>query len=275
MIRDLSQTLRAILTQPGLPAELAAAQIVFDSPSELFHPNQTTVNLFLYDLHENVDLRSSEPVVTRSNGQASTTPPPLRLSCTYLVTAWAVGGAETALQEHQLLSEVLQVLSRYATIPPSFLQGSLVGQTPPLPMVALHPDALKNIAEFWTSLGNKLRPSLSVTVTIALPVLAPVTGPTVITGQVGLQALEAPKTRAASFVIAGTVTDAGHTPVAGATVTLVELGLTATTDANGRYHLGRLTAGTYTLHAAAGQKAQDKKVSVPTPKGSTYDVQLT
>ncbi len=274
MIRDLSQTLRAILTQPGLPAELAAAQIVFDSPSELFHPNQTTVNLFLYDLRENVDLRSSEPVVTRSNGQATTTPPPLRLSCTYLVTAWAVGGAETALQEHQLLSEVLQVLSRYATIPPSFQQGSLVGQTPPLPMVALHPDALKNIAEFWTSLGNKLRPSLSVTVTIALPVLAPVTGPTVITGQVGLQALETPNTRAASFVIAGTVTDAGHAPVAGATVTLVELGLTAATDADGRYHLSRLTAGTYTLHATAGQKAQDKKVSVPAPKGSTYDVQL-
>jgi len=274
MIQDLSKTLKAILTQPGLPPELAAAQIVFDQPSEMFHPNQTTLNVFLYDLREDLDLRNNEPLVTRGNGQATTTPPPLRLACTYLVTAWAVGGTEPALQEHQLLSEVLQVLSRYPTVPPSFLQGSLAGQAPPLPMIALHPDALKNISEFWTSLGNRLRPSLSVTITIAMPVLAPVTGPAVITSQTGLQILDAPITRTASYVIAGTVTDAGNNPVPQATVTLVEIGLAAATGADGRYHVGSLPAGTYTLQAAAGQKTQSKKVSVPAPKGSTYDLQL-
>jgi phage antirepressor YoqD-like protein len=59
MIRDLSQTLRAILTQPGLPAELAAAQIAFDRPTEQFNPSQTTVDLFLFDVQENKELRSN------------------------------------------------------------------------------------------------------------------------------------------------------------------------------------------------------------------------
>src|SRR5262249_50921082 len=113
--------------------------------------------------------------VTKINGQSFTHPAALRLACSYLVTAWPVGGAELALQEHRLLTQVLRVLSRYPMIPASFLQGSLIGQDPPLPMVALHPDALKNLAEFWSSLGSKMKASLTVTVTISVPVFADVT----------------------------------------------------------------------------------------------------
>jgi hypothetical protein len=93
----------------------------------------------------------------------------LPLACTYLVTAWPVGGPELALQEQRLLSETLQILTRYRTIPAQFLQGSLAGRLPLPQMLVLHPDALKNASEFWTSLGNKLRPSLSVTVTLDIP----------------------------------------------------------------------------------------------------------
>ncbi len=186
MIRDISQTLKKILTQPGLPSELAAAQIVFDRPSETFNPQRTTIDLFLYDIRENVELRDNEPIITRSNGQATIRPPPLRVASSYLVTAWPVGGQELPLQEHRLLSQVLQVLSHYPTIPASFLQGSLAGQEPPLPMVAMHPDALKNLSEFWTSLGNRLRPSLTVTVTIGMDVFMREVAPVVITEEIRL-----------------------------------------------------------------------------------------
>jgi hypothetical protein len=157
MISDLSRTLRAVLTQPGLPAELARAQIVFDRPADSFNPSQTTVDVFLYELRENHDLNPGSDAA-------------LALACTYLVTAWPVGGSELALQEQQLLSDVLEVLSRYPTIPASFLQGTLKGQNPAPQMLVLPPDTLKNSSEFWTSLGNKLRASLSVTVTIVIPI---------------------------------------------------------------------------------------------------------
>jgi hypothetical protein len=159
MIRDLSETLRAILTQPGLPPELAGAQIVFDRPAEPFNPTQTTVDLFLYDLRENHDLRTTETA--------------LPLACTYLITAWPVGGPELALREQQLLSDVLEVLSNYRTIPASLLKGKLAGQDPLPQILILHPEAIQNTSDFWTSLGNKLRPSLSVTVTIAVPPFQP------------------------------------------------------------------------------------------------------
>jgi hypothetical protein len=184
VIRDLSLALRAMLTQPGIPADLAAAQIAFDRPGETFTPGQTTVDLFLYDIRENLELRSAEPTIERINGQAVRHPPPLRVACTYLVTAWPVGGTEVTLQEHRLLGQTLQVFARHPTIPAAFLQDSLEGQQPPLPLVTSRTDGLKEPAEFWSALGGRLRPSLSVTVTIGLEVFAPQTFPLVVTEEI-------------------------------------------------------------------------------------------
>jgi hypothetical protein len=273
MIQDLSQTLRAILTQPGLPSELSAAHIMFDRPGDTFNPSQTAINLFLYDLRENLELRTNDAALTRANGQLTIVSPPLRLACTYLVTAWPVGGGESALQEHLLLGEVLQVLSRYPTIPANFLQGSLAGQDPPLPMIALHPDALKNMSEFWTSLGNKLRASLSVTVTISVPILAPITERESISVQIGLEQIGAASTHVSTVVIAGAVTSAG-TPVASATVRVVELGLSAVSDSDGRFRLGAMAPGNYTLSVVSGTTTRTKSITVPAAVGSNYDVQL-
>src|SRR5690348_18389370 len=148
MIDDLSRTLQKILTQPALPLPLRNAAIAFERPDDKFKPLQTTLNLFLYDVRENLELRSNELAIEKSDTQAVTHKAPMRLACSYLATAWPVGGADPALQEQLLLTQTLQALGRFPTIPAGFLQGALVGQEPPLPMVALHPDALKNLAEF-------------------------------------------------------------------------------------------------------------------------------
>lgn len=285
MIQDLSETLRAILDDPKLAAtfpELAAAQVVFDRPSEQFQPTQSTIDLFLYDVRENVSLRSNEPLVERRDGQALIRRPPLRVACSYLLTAWAVGGTEPVLQEQRLLSQALLVLSRYPTIAKEFLRGSLVGQEPPLPLVKAQSDGLKEPSEFWTAIGNKLRPSLTLTATIALDVAAPETAPLAVTSQVRVGERTSPaeeKLKAAGredfFSIGGRVTDAGGKPVAGASVSIVERGLAARTDAEGRYALGTLPAGSYTLRAQSGSNAGSINVTVPASAGASYNVQLT
>ena len=180
MIRDLSLTLQAILDDPALVTpfpELAAAQIVFDRPADPFSPQQTTLDLFLYDVRENMELRSNEPLIERNNGQATISRAPLRVQCSYLVTAWPVGGGELPLQEHRLLSQALQVLSRHPTITAPFLKGSLAGQEPPLPMMTSQTDGLKDPADFWAAIGNKLRASLNVTVTISMQPFTSETAP--------------------------------------------------------------------------------------------------
>ncbi|MGB7922508.1 MAG: Pvc16 family protein [Pyrinomonadaceae bacterium] len=296
MISDLSETLRALLTlggagqDPKLAArypELANSHVVLDRPSEQFNPAQTTIDLYLYDVRENMELRSNEPVIERNNGQAIIHRPPLRVACSYLVTAWPVGGSELALQEHRLLSQALMVLSRHPTITPPFLKGQLAGQEPPLPMMTAKADGLKEPAEFWTALGNKLRPSLSVVVTISMQPFEAETAElvtlppeiligertTVSPGELNISAATAP----GPFRIVGRVTDANGVAVAGAVVSIASLGLSTTTDEKGRYSLGMIPAnhaGSYTLHAQSPSGSNELILTLPARAGTTFNVKL-
>jgi Pvc16 N-terminal domain/Carboxypeptidase regulatory-like domain len=284
MIRDLSLTLQAILDDPALAAsfpELAAAQIAFDRPVETFNPSQTTIDLFLYEIREDMELRSSEPTINRNNGTATIKPPPLRVLCSYLVTAWPAVGTDLALQEHRLLSQALQVLAGMPKIPAAFLKGKLVGQQPTLPMITARMDGMKNPWEFWAAIGNKMRASIMVTVTIAMDVFAPVTTSIVLTEEVRLGERAGPDeekislpTRQIFFRIGGRVTGAGNAPVAAATVTLVDTGFSTETGADGNYTLGSVPAGAYTLRVRSGASTQDVSVTIPAPAGSNYNVQL-
>src|SRR5450432_3764202 len=124
MIDDLGRTLKAVLSDPNSVAQfpqLGAADIVFDRPLDPFTPAKTTIDLFLYDLREDTDLRSNEYTTTRVGNQVITHPAALRLACSYLVTAWPVGGTDLVFQEHLLLAQVLRVLAHFPIIPASFL----------------------------------------------------------------------------------------------------------------------------------------------------------
>jgi Pvc16 N-terminal domain/Carboxypeptidase regulatory-like domain len=282
MIRDLSSTLQAILSDPSLAVpfpELSKAQIAFDRPDDSFKPTQTTIDLFLFDVRENMELRSNEPKTERLNGQAVIHRAPMRVACTYLATAWPIGGTDLVLQEQRLLAQVLQVFSTYPNIPASFLKGKLVGQEPPLPMMATHPEELKNPAEFWTAIGNKMRASVTVTVTISMEIFAPVTAPVTKTGLVRLGERTAadvqtliPATKMEFYRIGGKVTSSGNA-VAGAMVAVSGSGLAARTDGDGEYVLGAMSAGPYTLNVQSNGTTKQVNITVPAAR-SNYDVQL-
>lgn len=273
MIRDLSSTLEAVLTQPGLPPELAGAQIVFDRPTEPFNPLQTTVDLFLYDVRENVELRNNEPIRRHIGiGRVTIEPPPLRVACSYLVTAWPVGGADLALQEHRLLSQILRLLARFPTIPASFLVGSLVNQEPPLPMLTAQTDALKNPAEFWTAIGNRLRASLSVTVTISVPAIDAFEAGIVSTIRTTYDVGGASEVR---VQIGGRVLDMAAQPISDALVDVVNAGLRTRTDADGRYRFDSVPTGPISVRVVAvGFQPKTQVVVVP-GRSEDYEITLT
>jgi hypothetical protein len=285
MIRDLSLTIQALMDDPALATpfpELFGAQIVFDRPAEGFNPTVPTIDLFLFDIRENVELRSNEPRLTRTNGQVSISRPPMRVSCSYLLTAWPVSGGDLALQEHRLLGQALQVLSQYAHIPAQFVKGQLVGQEPPLPMMTAQSDGLREPYEFWSAIGNRMRPSIILTATIGLDFLPPIVAPEVKVSQIhfgprasatgpGLATTAGPP----RFRIGGRVSNATSQAVADATVSIVEIGLAAKTDDEGRYQLGAMTAGTYTVRVQAGPATKDVSVVVPPTPGTSYDIQLS
>lgn len=277
MIDDLSLTLKAILQDPSVALrfpELGAADVVFDRPLDPFTPPKTTIDMFLYDLRENLELRSSEQQVDFINGEAVTQQAPLRLNCSYLVTAWPVGGTELALQEHKLLAQVLQTLGQYPTIPPSFLKGAMVGQDPPLPVVALHPDALKNLAEFWSSLGSKLKASLTVTVTISMPLYPDITD-FIVTTQTTSYAPGAAAPPDTLIHVGGQVLDNLGNGVASALVDILDAGLRQTANDQGQFDFLEVSPGAHTIRAVAtGFKPQTQPFTVP-GKPEDYVITLT
>jgi hypothetical protein len=181
MIDDLDRTIAALLRHEsyGLPPELAdQVQISFATPDDQFPPQSVTlpaVDLFLYDVRENLDLRSNEVYVERrSNGTSVLSNAPVRVDFSYLVTAWSSESVpDRAQDEHRLLGEVMQVLLRHSTLPEDVLQGALAGQEPPLPASALQPGRLQSLGEFWQALGGKPKAALNYSVTVSIDVAAP------------------------------------------------------------------------------------------------------
>ena len=184
MINDLDRTMEELLMRE-LPPELVSSEattrvnISFATPDDQFPPTSVTlpaIDLFLYDVRENRDLRTNEWIVQRqSDGSTTKKRPPVRVECSYLITVWASDSSTNpAMDEHRLLGEVMMVLLRHTTLPQEVLQGDLRNQHPPLPAVTLQPGRLQSLGEFWQALGGKPKAALNYTVTIGADVHKPI-----------------------------------------------------------------------------------------------------
>lgn len=255
MFEALDMTLMEILGDAKSPAELRGALSSFLTPERGYAPAENTVNLFLYDVKENRDLRDPVPIVERVNGDFVRRRPPLRVDCCYLVTVWSTAEKDVKVaEEHQLLGQAFLWLSRFPTIPKDYLQGSLKNPAFPLPptMVA-QMDGTRNTAEFWTALGIPPRPCFNLVVTIAMDLgLGERVGPPVIGKEIRLKQINPPGDPDSLFEIGGTVTDAGtHAPIGEARVTLGQTGQMTTTDRDGCYRFLGIPPGNSKLRVIA------------------------
>lgn len=280
MLDDLDTSLRRLLDDLAAPAVLRAADVSFATPERGYAPAPQTVNLFVHELRENRTLRDPAPLRDPIPGMVRERRPPLRVDCTYMVTAWSSttnAGTRTA-EQHRLLSLALLWLSRHPEIPPVHCAGSLATAVYHPPTMVAQAEGPATGVDFWTALGIAPRPSFRLLVTIELELadVSPV-GPPVVTKELRFldradgQALEE------GFQIAGRVTaQTGGAPVVGALVTVLETGQTAVTDERGRFSILGLTAGGYTLRTVrAGFTDRDTTVSVPGTALDDYDHTLS
>jgi hypothetical protein len=279
MFSDLDDTIRLLLSDPAIPAtlnELRNADISFITPDKNFTPPQTTVDLFLYDVKENRDLRNAEPIVTRTSGLFSRRAAPIRVDCSYIVTAWSSQtGALRVTTEHRLLGQALAWLSRFTAIPEPILQGSLANPIYPAPTMVAQMDPNKNAGDFWFALNVPPRPAFYLTVTIALDLNLVVEGPLVTTVLAGYRQDDAASSREELIDIGGTVMDNTGRAVALAWVELKPGGQVTSTNADGRFIFVRvLPADNATLRArAVGLGEQTRALDIPSPTGE-YDVRF-
>ena len=175
MIDDLDKTLAALLRRELAPGLSEQIQVSFEAPDDRFPPQSVTtpaIDLFLYDVRENLELRSNDVMLERhGDGTAHRHGMPVRVDASYLITAWPREGlANPAEDEHRLLGEVMRALLRYRTIPQELLRGSLAGGDLPLPVSALQPGRLQSLGEFWQAMGGKPKAAINYTVTLSVDV---------------------------------------------------------------------------------------------------------
>lgn len=170
MIHDLDDTLKELLLRK-VPLDPAAVDINFEMPTKdwVAAIQRPTVNLYLYDLRENLDLRSNERTLDRRGPLASEQRAPVRVDLTYLVTAWTSDIGD----EHQLLGNLLGTLLRYPLLPPEVLRGAMREQPLPLRAWIAQPERTPNAWDFWGSLDGRLKAGISYVVTAAWQPYAP------------------------------------------------------------------------------------------------------
>ena len=175
MLQDLDATLAALLQ-----AELSVQNVAvsFAAPDDQFPPSGVSlpaIAFFLYDVREDHELRSAQwELNRRADGMFTRTPPPVRVTCSYLITAWpSASTPDPSQDEHRLLGEVMKVLLRHRTIPESYLSGELAGQEPPLPARIIAEAQLHSLGELWQAMGGKPKATLHYAVTISVSVVEP------------------------------------------------------------------------------------------------------
>jgi hypothetical protein len=277
VISDLDKTLKQLFQSEfgtTLPFDLS-----FAIPDKNFTPmsqKQTTLDCYLYEINEDRELRSVAPMLQRNiDGTIDKELPPARIKLSYCITAWSPAqptpDGEPQLDEHTLLSQVLEVLLKYPVLPAGILQGTLDGQDPlPCTTVVL-PDTSKSTSDFWSAIGGQLRPSIDYKVTVSLTYQTPSKGP-MVTTMVTSFGSEGP-----FYTIGGTVRDSRTPPnaLASAWVRVNETGQTYVTDDAGQFLISQIAAGNYTLAVrAVGFKEGGRSIQVPQPDG-LYDVSLT
>lgn len=164
MFYEVDEALRSLVRSEVLDG--TDVEVVFDAPTKDWSArrNAPTVNLYLYDIRE--DLRRRERGLVNNydarGAVVSRRQPPRQFKVTYLITAWT----QRPEDEHRLLSALLYCFLRNETLPTELLRGRLAETGLPVTVsVALPPPEDRSFADVWSALGGELKPSLDLVVT--------------------------------------------------------------------------------------------------------------
>jgi len=273
LFADLDETIRQILIA-GVPLDLSEVDVSFDAPDRDWSGrlSRPTVNCFLYDVRENLELRATDFETMRNNGNGTSTSRrlPARIDATYQITIWARAPED----EHHRLWRVLAVLFRQPVLADDILQGGLKGQPFPTHAKIIQPNqARANPAEMWQSIDNRIRPALTYTVTIPLDPELVFTDPMVFTRRMRVFGEDPTQPVAEGLQISGRVRDRkdANIGIPNALVTLKESGASMTTDALGRFAFRVHEGKSHLTVLLPDGKEVSHEIEVPSPE---YDLKV-
>ena len=279
MIDELDEVLRQYLIRE-LPIKNNEIDIAFDQPRKEWSArvSQPTLNVYLYDVRENVKLRVGQQVwdtERHDDGSISQRRKPVRVDLHYLNTAWTTEPED----EHRLLTRTLLALFRHQNLPDELQPETLQNQPTPIPLKVAQYDMLDKPSDFWNVMDNQQRPGITLMLTLALNPYAAITGPAIRTRELRIGQAQEPasveklieEAGAHTYWTIGGTIHAKKTPK-NLRVKLIERNQALTLQADNRFAIGNLPAGEYTLEITAdGRKAVQKTIAVPSPD---YDIEF-
>lgn len=168
MIHEVDEAIRRMLAAAGVPG--GGGELSFDAPTKDWaaRRNAPTVNVFLYDIREDVPRRHAGGAeVYDDDGVLVGWRGPARwFELAYLLTAWT----NRPQDEHRLLSEVLACLVRHERFAREWLTGSLAELGLTVVLNSAQPPDGRATSEMWSAMGGELKPSID------LKVIAPLAG---------------------------------------------------------------------------------------------------
>ncbi len=271
MINDLDDTIKQLLIKNG-KLDQGEVDIRFETPAREWSASlsRPTINLYLYDIRENHELRGTEWIIERNgNNTATRRKNARRINLSYLVTVWT----NNIEDQHALLWRVLSTLIRYPVIPHESLFGQLSKQEYPIIANTAQPDGLfANPADFWAALDNEIRPSFNYVVTLPMDPEQVFTSSIARTSSLSVNRPETePEILTAIF---GSVHLKGQPDkvIPSAVVLAQEANMTAVTDEKGLYSFTRIPSGKQTFQVTIpGGKPQSFTLTVP---GKSYDIEV-
>jgi hypothetical protein len=165
VIQDVDDTLKELLVTQMPINPIDSIDVKFDMPNKDWAATVTkpTINLFLYDVRENHELRSTDRTLTRNadNKTGVVSRAPVRMDLSYLISVWTTDISD----EHQVLGRVLNTLLQFPLLPDETLKGSLQSQPFPVHAWIAQPERLPNPWEFWGHMDHGMKASLNFVLT--------------------------------------------------------------------------------------------------------------
>ncbi|SDL95212.1 Pvc16 family protein [Nonomuraea jiangxiensis] len=293
MIEHIDRMLRHLLIS-RIDHLTDEAQVRFQPPDAdwrtyVANLSHLALNVYLLELRENRALRTNERSRGTAAGLVAGELAPRRVDLHYLITAWSAAAPsqviEPTLDEHALLYRAAATLVAAEPLNPAeiYRPGPLPTGFPEpladavLPTSVLPAEGFSKYAEFWGTMDGRppWRPGVHLTVTVPVCFGPGELGPLVTTQMTGF---EQPGQAGAEVVfhIGGSVLDAGGVPVPGAWVRVETPDgsprHTTETTVQGRYTVGRLTAGRYRLRVrVTGLGERVREIELPGAAGD-HDV---
>ena len=277
MIADVDEVLRKMLTRE-MEIKRNEVEIMFDQPKREWSSrlSKPTLNLFLFDIRENLRLRIAEQytTTTRPDGNAEVRRNPVRIDLRYLMTAWAKDPED----EHLMLSSALSGILRNPFLPSDLLTERLVNQPVPIPVdiANFQPEMgpVDKFSEIWGVLDNEMRPGILLTVTLSIDPYKPQVSPSVRTREARVLqdttfGAHDNKTVVTKIIdrkylsVGGSIKSEKYDPST-LTVVMVENQVALPLDTRGRFAIHNILEGEYHLDIIYNQKVLKRQlIKVP------------